>query len=189
VLAAALRQCRAWQDEGFRLPVAVNLSPQNLLDPALPETIARLLAESGVAAGSLKIEITETTLMADPDRALDVLRRLHALGVQIAIDDFGTGYSSLAYLKRLPVAELKIDRSFVQQMAVDENDRAIVRSTIGLGHDLGLGVVAEGVEDRTTWELLAHFGCDTAQGYYLSRPLTGPDLTRWLKAWSEQGNR
>jgi EAL domain-containing protein (putative c-di-GMP-specific phosphodiesterase class I) len=135
-----------------------------------------------VPAGQLRVEITEGALMADPERALDVLARLRAQGVRTAIDDFGTGYSSLGYLKRLPVDELKIDRSFVRHLAQDANDRAIVRSTIGLAHDLGLQVVAEGVEDQAGWDLLGQFGCDLVQGYFVSRPVPAAELARWLDA-------
>jgi EAL domain-containing protein (putative c-di-GMP-specific phosphodiesterase class I) len=118
--------------------------------------------------------------MADAARAMEVLGRLRDMGVGISIDDFGTGYSSLAYLKRLPVNELKIDKSFVAHMAQDENDAAIVRSTVGLAHDLGLSVVAEGIEDSETWEALAALGCDVAQGYFMSRPLPAVALGDWL---------
>src|SRR5262249_55660883 len=129
---------------------------------------------------NLTIEITESSLMADAARAMDVLSRLRAMGVSVSIDDFGTGYSSLAYLKRLPVQELKIDKSFVAHMATDENDAAIVRSTVGLAHGLGLGVVAEGVEDQSTWDLLSAYGGDVAQGYFISRPLPPLVLGEWL---------
>ena len=119
--------------------------------------------------------------MADTDRSMDVLARLAALGVHLAVDDFGSGYSSLAYLKKLPVDELKIDKGFVREMATDETDRAIVASTVGMGHALGLRVVAEGIEDQATWELLAGMGCDVAQGYYVARPLPPDALVRWLR--------
>jgi len=180
VLAAALQQCRAWQDAGMDIPVAVNLSMRNLQNPRLAETAAELLTEWNVVPTSLRVEITESGLMSEPARARATLTRLRALGVGSAIDDFGTGYSSLSYLKRLPVDELKIDRTFVRQMAHDTHDAAIVRSTIRLGHDLGLTVVAEGVEDARTWELLAGLGCDIAQGYYLTRPLPAAEFTHWL---------
>jgi EAL domain-containing protein (putative c-di-GMP-specific phosphodiesterase class I) len=180
VLEAALRQCYTWARDGHALSVAVNLSARNLHDPELPELVARRLDAAGVAPGALVIEITESTLMADPERALGIVRRLHEMGVRIAIDDFGTGYSSLSYLTRLPVSELKIDQSFVRPMAQSANETKIVRSTIGLAHDLGLTVVAEGIEDHPTWDLLAHLGCDVAQGYYISRPRPAADLTRWL---------
>ncbi|HXG20165.1 MAG TPA: EAL domain-containing protein [Methylomirabilota bacterium] len=181
VLNEALRQCALWKHEGVGLHVAVNLSMRNLQDPRLPDTIAKLLARWSLEPSWLEVEITESALAADPERALDILTRLSDMGVQILIDDFGTGYSSLAYLKRLPVDEIKIDKSFVLGMAADDNDAAIVRSTIDLGHSLGLKVVAEGVEDQATWDLLASLGCDLAQGYFLSRPLPAPDFTAWLR--------
>src|SRR2546421_2386062 len=119
--------------------------------------------------------------MADPDRALDVARRLHAVGMRLVIDDFGTGYSSLAYLKQLPVGEIKIDKSFVLEMTSNENDAVIVRSTIDLAHNLGLQVVAEGVETAATWSRLSELGCDRAQGFLLSRPVPPGELTAWLR--------
>jgi EAL domain-containing protein (putative c-di-GMP-specific phosphodiesterase class I) len=128
----------------------------------------------------LTIEITESTLMADPAQAMEIVRRLSAMGVNIAIDDFGTGYSSLSYLKRLAVNELKVDRSFVRNVVSDAHDVAIVRSTISLAHELGLQVVAEGIEDQPTWDLLGQLGCDTAQGYLISRPLPAPEFNRWM---------
>jgi EAL domain-containing protein (putative c-di-GMP-specific phosphodiesterase class I) len=163
----------------------------DLHDAGFPETIAGLLAARGVPARCLRVEITESAIMADPVRALDVLEQLRAQGVRTGIDDFGTGYSSLAYLKRLPVDELKIDRSFVRHLADDANDQAIVRSTIGLAHDLGLQVVAEGVEDQAAWDLLGQFGCDLAQGYFVSRPLPAADLVRWLNEspWGKNDRR
>jgi diguanylate cyclase (GGDEF)-like protein len=180
-LETAVRQCRDWRRTGLDLGVAVNLSMWNLLDPQLPQTIAHLLQRYGVPAAALRLELTESALMADPARVLDVLTRLAGIGVTLAVDDFGTGYSSLAYLKRLPVDELKIDKSFVLHMAEDEADAAIVRSTIGLGHSLGLQVVAEGVENGETQQQLAAMGCDAIQGYYCSRPLPADELTRWLR--------
>jgi len=184
VLEAALREARRWFDSGQDISVAVNLSMRNLHDPQIAETIRELLDELGVPPIRLVIEITESSLMADAARAMDVLTRLRDMGIGISIDDFGTGYSSLAYLKRLPVDELKIDRSFVSHMAVDENDLAIVRSTIGLAHDLGLSVVAEGVEDGAAWSLLEQLGCDVAQGYFVSRPMPAVELNKWLAAWA-----
>jgi diguanylate cyclase (GGDEF)-like protein len=181
VLEAALRQCNRWRQEGLDLAIAVNLSMRNLHDPEVADMIRKLLARWGIPAARLVIEITESSLMADAARAMEVLGRLRGMGVGISIDDFGTGYSSLAYLKRLPVDELKIDKSFVAHMARDENDAAIVRSTIGLAHDLGLSVVAEGIEDQETWDLLTALGCDVAQGYFISRPLPAAALGEWLK--------
>ncbi len=186
VLDTALRQSRRWRDVGLRLDVAVNLSMWNLHDPGLVDALTRMLSSYAVAPASVRLELTESTVMEDAERSRDVLTRLAALGVRISIDDFGTGYSSLAYLKRLPVDELKIDKSFVKGMADDENDRAIVASTINLAHSLGLRVVAEGVEDKPAWDTLARMGCDVAQGYYLSRPLPAPELEQWLRdsLWS-----
>ncbi len=182
VLNEALRQCRTWQLEGLNLCVGVNLSARNLLDVNLPDTVGGLLAKWEVAPSFLELEITESTILADPIRAMHVLSRLSDMGVRLAIDDFGTGYSSLAYLKRLPVDELKIDKSFVQGMERDDNDAVIVRSTIDLGRNLGLRVVAEGVETDEAWRRLVALGCDVAQGYYLSRPVPAAELASWLRA-------
>jgi diguanylate cyclase (GGDEF)-like protein/PAS domain S-box-containing protein len=180
VLQAAIRQCRLWLDAGLQLTMSVNLSMRNLHEPHLPEALAEILAEEGVAADQLILEITESTIMADPNRALAVLQRLRALGVHMAIDDFGTGYSSMAYLKGLAVDALKIDKSFVQNLASDASDRAIVRSAVELGHNLGLQVVAEGVEDTDSYDQLVRLGCDLVQGYYMGRPMPIDDLERWL---------
>jgi len=180
VVDAALRQVNRWRQEGLDLEVAVNLSMRNLHDPEIADMIRTLLTRWGVPPASLTIEITESSLMADAARALDVLERLRAMGVGVSIDDFGTGYSSLAYLKRLPVHELKIDKSFVAHMASDDNDAAIVRSTVSLAHDLGLRIVAEGVEDQATWDRLTALGCDVVQGYFISRPLPALVLGEWL---------
>jgi diguanylate cyclase (GGDEF)-like protein len=180
VLDAALRQAAEWHRGGHRLSIAVNVSTRCLLDPSFPDQVTERLAAWEVPAGSLMLEVTESAVMADPARALDVLGRLHAMGVKLAVDDFGTGYSSMAYLKALPVDELKVDRSFVGQMASNTSDAVIVRSTIDLGHNLGLRVVAEGVETQEAWQDLAALGCDTAQGYYLGRPMPATDLERWL---------
>ncbi len=181
VLDDALRQCRTWALQGMELCVAVNLSTRNLLDVHLPDTVRELLARWEVPARLLELEITESTILADPVRAMQILARLHEMDIRLAIDDFGTGYSSLAYLKRLPVDELKIDKSFILGMEESENDAVIVRSTIDLGRNLGLRVVAEGVESATAWNRLASLGCDVAQGYYLSRPVPAEQLTEWLR--------
>ncbi|HMA38171.1 MAG TPA: EAL domain-containing protein, partial [Chloroflexia bacterium] len=186
VLNAALRQCRQWVDAGLSLPVAVNLSMRELHDTRLPDTIAQLLDRWHLSPALLCVEITEEAVMADPDGTLLVLTLLRQLGVQLAIDDFGTGYSSLAQLKRLPVSQIKIDQAFVRDMAVNDNDAVIVRSTIELGHNLGLTVVAEGIEDLVTWERLTSLGCDEGQGYYLSYPMPAEDLVRWV---STRGRR
>ncbi len=181
VLETALRQCREWLRSGLELSVSVNLSMWNLRDECLPDTIATLLQTCCIPPRLLCLELTESAVMVDTERTLAVLSRITALGVRISVDDFGTGYSSLFYLKRLPVNELKIDRTFVQHMREVEADAAIVRSTIELAHSLGLHVVAEGVEDRATWQQLRSLGCDTIQGYYLSRPLPPHDFERWLR--------
>ena len=181
VLDEALRQCRTWALQGIELCVAVNLSTRNLLDVHLPDTVGDLLARWEVPPRLLELEITESTILADPVRAMQILSRLDEMGVRLAIDDFGTGYSSLAYLKRLPVDALKIDKSFILGMGESENDAVIVRSTIDLGRNLGLRVVAEGVETAVAWNRLASLGCNTAQGYYLSRPAPAAELTEWLR--------
>jgi diguanylate cyclase (GGDEF)-like protein/PAS domain S-box-containing protein len=180
VLSAAVDQARAWERAGLRLSVAVNLSARNLLDAQLPDHLLELLTRTGAPADRLELEITESTIMADPARALEVLTRLHGMGIPLAIDDFGTGYSSLGYLKRLPVSAVKIDKSFVKNMETDDNDAVIVRSTVELAHNLGLQVVAEGVETSYLWERLAALGCDAAQGYYVSQPMPADALSRWF---------
>jgi EAL domain-containing protein (putative c-di-GMP-specific phosphodiesterase class I) len=185
VVETALEQCRRWLDAGLDLGVAVNLSMWNLRGTSLPDNIAGLLAHYRVPPHLLCVELTESAVMTDAEHTLRVLDRLFALGVRIAIDDYGTGYASLSYLKHLPADELKIDRAFVQHLTTEGADRAIVRSTVNMAHTLGMSVVAEGVEDQATWDLLATFGCDTAQGYYLSRPVPAQDLERWLDARKE----
>jgi diguanylate cyclase (GGDEF)-like protein len=183
VLETALRQGRAWRDDGLELDVAVNLSVHNLMDLDFADDLARLLAESKLPPSSLELEITESMIMSEPRRAMSVLGRLRSMGVKLAVDDFGTGYSSLAYLKQLPVSTIKIDKSFVIPMVENEDDAAIVRSTIDLGRNLGLEVVAEGVESEEAWCRLAENGCDLAQGYHLSKPVAPADLTGWLSAY------
>ena len=180
VLDAALRQVREWKDDGRELSVAVNLSARSFLDAQLAIEIPRLLSKHNVEARLLELEITESMLMLDPGRAQAVLERLSRIGLTRSVDDFGTGYSSLANLKRLPVDVIKIDKSFVMDMAIDASDAAIVRSTIDLAHNLGLRVVAEGVESHQAWSRLRELRCDLAQGFYVSRPLPAPDLSRLL---------
>ena len=182
VLERSIAQCATWRTDGNDLSVAVNLSVRNLLDPGLPGQISALLDIYGLPAAALQLEITESMIMSDPERALAIVGRLSELGVRLSVDDFGTGYSSLANLKRLPIDELKIDRSFVSPMMEDESDLIIVRSTINLGHDLGLTVIAEGVEDELTLKRLATLGCDLAQGYHLSRPLAPDAFAAWVSA-------
>jgi diguanylate cyclase (GGDEF)-like protein/PAS domain S-box-containing protein len=180
VLDEALSQCRAWQRDGLTLGVAVNLSVRNLLDADFPQQVRRLLQKREVDPALLQLEITESTMLSDPVRTKRVLDKLAAMGIALSIDDFGTGYSSLSYLSQLPVNEIKIDRSFVMNMAQSDNDAVIVRSTIDLGRNLGLQVVAEGVETEEAWDELSELGCTLAQGYYLSRPVPAAELTQWL---------
>ncbi len=181
VLQSALRQCREWQQAGLDLSISVNISAISIQDPEFPDQVARLLKENPVSPSRLELEITETAVMVEPACAVDCIRKLCDLGLQIAIDDFGTGYSSMSYLKELLVAKIKIDKSFVKDMAVSHNDAVIVRSTIELGHNLGLKVVAEGVETEAAWDRLKALGCDDAQGYYMSRPLPSDQFVEWLR--------
>jgi diguanylate cyclase (GGDEF)-like protein len=180
-LNAALRQIRAWLDIGLELPVAVNLSAFDVQEADMPAVIADLLGRWNVPARLLTVEITEGALLADPALALDVLEQLERLGVVAALDDFGSGYSSLGYLKQFPVHELKIDRSLVTDIVRQPRDRTIVRSTVELGHSLGLIVVAEGVEDAATLSMLGALGCDLAQGYFIARPMPPASLTHWVR--------
>jgi diguanylate cyclase len=182
VLKKALRQCQVWRAAGYEIAVAVNFSMWNLRDITLPDTIAAFLQVYDVPASLLCIELTETAIMTDVERTVEVLKRLSALGVCLSIDDFGTGYSSLAYLRLLPIDELKIDGSFTQNLTTNETDAAIICSIVTLAHHLGLRVVAEGVENQDTWDQLAASGCDVIQGYYLSRPLLAANFKRWLRA-------
>ena len=184
VLEAALRQLSIWREAGLHLPIAVNLSVRNLRDPDLIDRIAGLLRAWSVDPQKLEVEITESAMMDDPKRALKALARLRDLGIRLFIDDFGTGHSSLAYLKRLPVDAVKIDKSFVNDMLVNSASEAIVHSTITLAHDIGLEVVAEGIEDPAVWDRLVALGCDMGQGYFISKPLESQDFERWLAVWS-----
>ncbi|MCI0527052.1 MAG: EAL domain-containing protein [Nitrospira sp.] len=181
VLDQALNQCRTWYQAGIELSVAVNLSVRNLLNPQLPDQVAELLQHHGISPDCLELEITESSIMADPERAREIVTRLNKMGIQLSIDDFGTGYSSLGYLKRLPVHWIKIDKSFVIHMMANESDAVIVQSTIDLAHNLGLKVVAEGVENQGIYDRLVDLGCDTMQGYYISPPLPADELVRWLR--------
>jgi diguanylate cyclase (GGDEF)-like protein len=178
VVDAALMQAAQWWGRGLRLHIAVNVSVRDLHDVAFADYLRARLSWYGVPARSLQLEITEGVLMSDPTRAAATLSGLAALGLELSLDDFGTGYSSLVHLKRLPVSEIKIDRSFVQRMHVNEDDAVIVRSIIDLGGALGLRVVAEGVETVDAWNRLAELGCDLAQGWYLGRPMPADELTR-----------
>jgi predicted signal transduction protein with EAL and GGDEF domain len=182
VLELALRQVSDWNALGIDLTVAVNVSARVLGERAFTARVADALAAAGVPPSRLKLEVTESTLMVEPELAKAVLRDLSQLGVGVAIDDFGTGYSSLAYLADLPVSEVKIDRTFVRRMTDGSRDAIIVTSTIDLAHHLGLRAVAEGVEDPALLVQLKNLGCDMAQGYGISRPLPSEDATRWLLA-------
>jgi diguanylate cyclase (GGDEF)-like protein len=183
VIAEAARSWRAAADAGIRLPLSVNLSTRDLLDQDLPGKIAALIAGVGVEPRALCLEITETAIMLDPQRARSTLEQLSAMGFKLSIDDFGTGHSSLAYLKDLPVDELKIDMSFVKAMATSRADRRIVRSTIELAHNLDLSVVAEGIETAAAWQLLASYGCDDGQGFFVGRPMPQRQFVEWLADW------
>ena len=180
VLEEALDQAAVWATRGRSLTIAVNLSASSLVDTDLPEQIGAMLATRGLPSSVLQLEITEEFLMADRDRTRDILVRLRQRGIQIAVDDFGTGYSSLAYLRELPIDELKLDRSFVFPMIEDSRAAALVFSTIGLAHSLGLRMVAEGVETEAALNELAAHGCDQAQGYFVSRGLPAAELDAWL---------
>jgi EAL domain-containing protein (putative c-di-GMP-specific phosphodiesterase class I) len=180
VLKKALQQCSVFSNEGIDISVAVNFSARSLHDLRLPGEVARMLSDAKVNPARLLIEITESAVMADQEEALEVLQILDSMGVTLSIDDFGTGYSSLLYLTKLPVDEIKIDKSFVMGMILDEQAAAIVHSTIDLGHNLGKKVVAEGVETLEMLNMLKKWGCDTAQGYYMSKPLPADKLMLWL---------
>ena len=181
VIDMALRQCRAWSDQGRALTMAVNVSPSNLVDEHFPDEVAALLVTHRLTAADLVLEVTESLLMEDRERAVRVLSRLRDDGVGVAIDDYGTGYSSLAYLAALPVTELKLDRTFVGAMTGSPRAESIVTSTLQLAHALGLVLVAEGAEDQDTVDALASLGCDVVQGYHLSRPLPPDQLWSWLE--------
>lgn len=180
VLKKALAQCAAWRAEGSPLTMAVNISAINLQDEDFPDRVAGLLKEQQADASWLELEITESAIMTNPVLAIANIKALSDMGAQISIDDFGTGYSSMTYLKQLMVAKIKIDKSFVMEMATNKSDAVIVRSTIDLGHNLGLKVIAEGVEDVESWDRLKELGCDSAQGYFMSRPLSAEKFSEWL---------
>ncbi|KRV49383.1 phosphodiesterase [Wenjunlia vitaminophila] len=181
VLEAALGQVARWRADGFDVQVAVNVSPRDVHSPGFAGAVAARLARHGVPPGSLQLEITEHVLLEDPQRAADTLAGLTGHGVRMSLDDFGTGYSSLVHLRRLPVSELKIDRSFVARLAVDAEDAEIVRCTVELAHSLGLVVVAEGVEDDETWERLRDLGCDAVQGWLVAAAMPPDETTAWLR--------
>jgi diguanylate cyclase (GGDEF)-like protein len=188
VLNSALEQCKHWRARGLMLSVAVNITGRDLLDQRFAEEVKDLLRKWAVPPSSLELEITENTVLTDPTRARSILATLGELGVRLAIDDFGSGNSSLGYLKRLPISVLKIDKSFVLQMHTNDDDAAIVRSTIDLGHNLGLKVVAEGVSSVSAWNRLRLLGCDVAQGYYLGKPVSGAAISRLLAEENRPGS-
>jgi diguanylate cyclase len=179
VLKSALRQGTIWHRLKLEIGIAVNVSALSLLNPEFPEVLTGLLTGLNFPASFLLLEITETSIMVDPERSLAILARIHQKGVNLSIDDFGTGYSSLAYLKKLPVSELKIDRSFVTDMLISESDATIVNATIQLGHNLGLQVVAEGVENQQTFNTLRSMGCDLQQGFFISKAVLPESITNW----------
>jgi EAL domain-containing protein (putative c-di-GMP-specific phosphodiesterase class I) len=181
IISTALAQLSKWQEVGLELDMAINLSMWNLQDPGLAHEIEHILVINKIAASRLELEITEGAMIADINKTMAVLNLLNNAGIQLAIDDYGTGFSSLAYLKKLPVNILKIDKSFVLGMTRDKHDNSIVHSTIELAHNLGLKVVAEGVEDKATIDLLAEMGCEIAQGYYFSRPLSQDALLQLMQ--------
>ena len=181
VMKRAFQDCVFWRGQGLALKISVNLSAQDLHDPELPDLVAGVVAATGIQPEWVIFEITESGIMQDPDRVLNVVERVHGLGFTLSIDDFGTGYSSLAYLKKLPVSELKIDKSFVMDMLGSENDAVIVRATVDLAHNLGLKITAEGVESAQILEALRGMGCDIAQGYFISRPLSAQAFSEWLQ--------
>ena len=180
VIKSAIRQSIIWRRAGYPFNVSLNLSVRNLLEPTFPNRVLAILDDQGASAEGITMEITESALMADPTKARSVLIFLSEHGIRFSIDDFGTGYSSLAYLKHLPVSEIKIDKIFISKMITDADNMSIVRSTIDLGHNLALSVTAEGVEDQETWKTLGALGCDEAQGYFMGRPLPVEQLDRWL---------
>ena len=179
-IRSSLEELVRWRRCDPDLRVSVNVSARNLIDVSLVADVRNILREVGLPGEALTLEITESTVMADPQRSIAVLDRLRELGVRFAIDDFGTGYSSLSYLKRLPVDEVKIDKSFVCDMATDSDMASIVRSTIDLARNLDLTVIAEGVEDEVTLDMLAGLGCDVVQGYYFARPTSAREVEQIL---------
>lgn len=185
VIRQVVKQCRQWQQQGLHMDVGINLSALDLRDVDLPLTIQKLLDEYQLPASQLVLEITESAVMRDESIARDILSRFRVMGMRIAIDDYGTGYSSLAQIKNLPVTELKIDKSFVMNLHQDNDDAVIVKSTIEMGHNMGLSVTAEGVETQAIRTILEDYGCDMLQGYYFSRPLAADDFVAWLAGFQD----
>jgi diguanylate cyclase (GGDEF)-like protein len=184
LLEESMRTWRNWSERGLTLQMSINLSARDLIDPELPGRVTALLAQHGVPPHCLCLEITESAIMDDPNRAQQTLEQFHYMGVLLSIDDFGTGYSSLAYLKKLPVNELKIDKSFVMNMQRDVQDAKIVRSVVDLAHNLGLKVTAEGLEEEAAWSMLKALGCDIAQGYWIAKPMPSEQFPEWVSRWT-----
>jgi diguanylate cyclase (GGDEF)-like protein len=182
VLRLALKQIQSWRLNGYEYPVSVNVSAVNLQDKDFPDSVETMLSEYQVPSHLVELEVTETAIMTEPIRAIENIRKLSTLGIQVSIDDFGTGYSSMAYLQKLLVAKIKIDKSFVMEMGNGVNDETIVRSTIDLAHNLGLKAVAEGVENQAVWDKLRELGCDSAQGYFMSKPLPPDKFVEWVQS-------
>lgn len=181
VLEHALRQCKIWHDNGKKIGIAVNVSAVNLEDPEFPRSAIDIIKRHAIAPDMIEMEITETAVMSNPLRAIEAISTLAQFGIALSIDDFGTGYSSMAYLKKLVLAKIKIDKSFVMDMATNPQDDVIVRSTIDLGHNLGLKVIAEGVESEEAWQRLKELGCDSAQGYLISKPVSSEKFLQWMQ--------
>jgi EAL domain-containing protein (putative c-di-GMP-specific phosphodiesterase class I) len=179
VFSKALRQCKSWEQQGMRIPISVNVATRALLNASFAQDVADLLTEFDVDASLICVEVTETTVMRDSARCARTLHALHDLGLRLSVDDYGTGYASMVYLKNLPLDELKIDRSFVSRMTTEEQQRILTQSVIDLGHNLGLSVVAEGVEDDEVRQALRASGCDVAQGFLYSRPLPPEAIAAW----------
>ena len=176
VLDQSIAQMASWQSKGMEIGVGADLSTLDLMNPELPDMVLRLLSDYRVNPRWLTLEVTESAVMDDPDTGLETLQHLASMGLNLAIDDYGTGYSSMSYLKKLPVREIKIDKSFVMNLKANDDDEILVRSTIDLGHNLGLKVTAEGVEDLESYRKLKQHGCDMAQGYFIARPISAHDV-------------
>ena len=185
-LKKTFEQCAEWRKQGLELIVSVNLSARDLHDPELPDIVAGIAASMRLQPSWMMLEITESSIMSDPERSLDIILRLHEMGYKLSIDDFGTGYSSLAYLKKMPLTELKIDKSFVMDMLQSDNDAVIVKATINLAHNLGLQVTAEGVESQQAMSMLQTYACDIAQGYFFSKPVDLQDFNRWVSSYTAE---
>jgi EAL domain-containing protein (putative c-di-GMP-specific phosphodiesterase class I) len=181
VLARAIAQAAAWSAAGIDIELSINVSARNLLEDSLPADITELLHRHRVRGSQVTLEITETEIMRDPEHTIDVLDRLNSLGLRVSIDDFGTGYSSLSYLRRLPVTEVKIDKSFVLQMDANPNDAMLAKTIVDLAANLSMRVVAEGIESQASWDALHAMGCERGQGFVFARPMPAIDVTNLLR--------